>query len=272
VSAGGCDCLACMEDVCVPLTAHTYARLARGLAFLLVAVATVVTVCVLGPVAALGAPAVGAQNRAGAFNPPGVLPAGGPSAENPCSRQDSNAPGGGIAAGCFVGDEDAAAADLAEDGSYDLYHYTTADRAEQILGDGQINPSSDGNTYLTPDRYADGPEAQSRLAMGTEPEGYIRVPAPPGYIRVPAPPGAPEPGPVVPAKGQPGGGLEVPVPGPVWFPAIATVIQIAEANELRERSEIGFEVLAELVREPRAILVGGWDAMNYLLWTPEFRS
>ncbi|HXB66334.1 MAG TPA: hypothetical protein VNV42_15810 [Solirubrobacteraceae bacterium] len=58
----------------------------------------------------------------------------------------------------------------------------------------------------------------------------------------------------------------------LWFPAIATVIQIAEADELRECSEIDFEVLAELVREPRAILVGGWDAMNYLLWTPEFRG
>jgi hypothetical protein len=87
----------------------------RPLLLLLAALAATLAPALLGPVAALGAPAVGAQNRAGAFNPPGVLPAGGPSAENPCSRQDSNAPGGGIAAGCFVGDEEAAGLDAVED-------------------------------------------------------------------------------------------------------------------------------------------------------------
>jgi hypothetical protein len=96
-----------------------------------------------------------------------------------------------------------------EDAGDTLLHYTTADRAEQIIGDGEINPSADGNTYLTPDRYADGSTAQSRLAMGTEPEGYIEVPRPAG---------APEPTGVDPFNGQPGGGLEVRVPGPVSVP------------------------------------------------------
>jgi hypothetical protein len=83
----------------------------RPLVLLLAALAAI-----LLPVA-LGAPALGAQNRAGAFNPPDVTFAGTPSVESPCSRRDSNAPGGRIAVGCFVGDEDAAAADLAEDGT-----------------------------------------------------------------------------------------------------------------------------------------------------------
>ncbi len=45
--------------------------------------------------------------------------------------------------------------------------------------------------------------------MGTKPEGYIRVPRPPG---------APEPTVVEPGNGQPGGGSEVPIPGPVTLP------------------------------------------------------
>lgn len=53
----------------------------------------------------------------------------------------------------------------------------------------------------------------------------------------------------------------------LWFPSIATVIH-ADMAELLEGREISFETLAELVRKPRAILVGGWDAMNYLIWTP----
>lgn len=97
----------------------------------------------------------------------------------------------------------------AEDEGSALLHYTTADRAEQILDDGQINPSADGKTYLTPDRYTEGSTAQSRLSMGTKPEGYIEVPRPTG---------APEPTVVDPFNGQPGGGLEVPIVGPVAVP------------------------------------------------------
>ena len=49
--------------------------------------------------------------------------------------------------------------------------------------------------------------------MGTHPEGYIRVPSPVG---------APESTIVEPANGWPGGGLEVPIPGPVTVPPWAT--------------------------------------------------
>jgi hypothetical protein len=87
----------------------------RSLLLLLAALAATLATGLLGPAATLGATALAAQNRAGAFNPPSVTFARGPSAENPCSHLDSNAPGGGVAVGCFVGDEDAAALDAAED-------------------------------------------------------------------------------------------------------------------------------------------------------------
>jgi hypothetical protein len=58
----------------------------------------------------------------------------------------------------------------------------------------------------------------------------------------------------------------------LWFPSIATVTNIFDASKLHEGGEINFEALAELVREPYAILVGGWDAMNYLIWTPGSRD
>jgi hypothetical protein len=100
--------------------------------------------------------------------------------------------------------ETADSAEAAAKAATDLRHYTTADRAEQILNDGQINPSADGNTYLTPDAYADGPSAQSGLALNTTPEGYLDVPTSPG---------APAPSLV-----EGGTGLEVPVRGPVRLP------------------------------------------------------
>lgn len=112
-----------------------------------------------------------------------------------------------VFAGWVAGDALAEGGAVEEEGA--LYHYTTADRAEQILSDGQINPSSNGYTYLTPDRYAEGSTAESRLALSTQPDGYIRVPAPAG---------APEPTVVPPGNGQPGGGLEVPIRGPITLP------------------------------------------------------
>jgi hypothetical protein len=91
-----------------------------------------------------------------------------------------------------------------------LRHYTTADRAEQILADGKINPSADGHTYLTPDVYDDGPSAQAGLALGHTPDGYFEIPTPSG---------APAPTPV-----EGGTGLEVPVPGAVQLPADAIFV------------------------------------------------
>jgi hypothetical protein len=107
----------------------------RRLILLLAALAATLATGLLGPVAALGATALGTQDRAGAFDPPGVLPAGGRSVESPCSRPDSNATGGGIAAGCFVGDEEAAGFDAAEEGTT-LYRAVGDDEAADIRATG----------------------------------------------------------------------------------------------------------------------------------------
>ena len=88
-----------------------------------------------------------------------------------------------------------------EEGGGTLRHYTTNEGAEGIDALGQIRPSEDGLTYLTPDEYADGASAQAGLAMSQTPDGYFEVPSPVG---------APEPSPVVGGTGR-----EVPVPGPV---------------------------------------------------------
>lgn len=108
----------------------------------------------------------------------------------------------GILAAAFTpGDEEAAVADE----GVTLYHYTTAENAEKILEDGAIKPSADGYTYLTPDEYDNGRTAQEMLAMSKRPEGYIKVSVP----------DAPGDTPVPPLNGQPGGGSQVPILGPV---------------------------------------------------------
>ena len=89
-------------------------------------------------------------------------------------------------------------------GGSQLRHYTTDEGAEGIQATGTIRPSADGNTYLTPDHYADGPGARAGLNLSHTPTGYFELPAPTG---APAP---------IPVEG--GTGAEVPVPGPVTLP------------------------------------------------------
>jgi RHS repeat-associated protein len=120
---------------------------------------------------------------------------------------------GGILIATLTGDEDAAAADLAEDAADEaptvLRHYTTFDHAADIEADGLIKPSGDGYTYLTPDSYDDGLTAQQRLALKGTPDGYFEIPFdnPPASSTV------------SPANGQPGGGQESPVAGGVPLPS-----------------------------------------------------
>ena len=130
--------------------------LLRPLLLFLVALAATLTTGLLGSTAALSTWALGAQNRAGAFNPPGVTFAGGLSVENPCSRRDPNAPGGGVAAGCFVGDEDAAAADLAEDTADEA-----AETANSFTSTTRATPGSDGaESVIIKERTPDGETVQ----------------------------------------------------------------------------------------------------------------
>jgi hypothetical protein len=76
------------------------------------------------------------------------------------------------------------------------------DQAGRLVG---VVDSTNAAVY----KYDAVGNAQSRLSMGTKPDGYIQVPRPPG---------APEPTGVQSNNGQPGGGLEVPVKGPVRLP------------------------------------------------------
>jgi hypothetical protein len=151
----------------------------RPLVLLLAALAAI-----LLPVA-LGAPALGAQNRAGAFNPPDVTFAGTPSVESPCSRRDSNAPGGRIAVWCFVGDEEAAGLDAVEDagdeGEQLVYRLHGGESAEYGHSWTTVDPGTldnprdalglpDGNTaeYLSTAKVRDwtGVEPRSALPLG----------------------------------------------------------------------------------------------------------
>ncbi len=113
-----------------------------------------------------------------------------------------------VAAALTPGDEEAAGLDAVEDTADEapilLRHYTDDDGADGIRATGTITPSTDGNTYLTPDQYADGPSARAGLNLNRTPTGYFEFPAPPG---APAP-----------TSVAGGTGTEVPVPGPVSLP------------------------------------------------------
>lgn len=83
----------------------------------------------------------------------------------------------------ILGDEDAAAADLAEDTADEadetvgvVRHYTGDDGARGIERDGLIRPSEDGNVYLTTDIYSNGADAQAGLNLSQTPTGYFEIP------------------------------------------------------------------------------------------------
>ncbi len=69
----------------------------RPLVLLLATLTAILLPAALGPVAALGAPALGAQDRAGAFNLTSGILAGGRSVESPCSCRDLYISSGGVA-------------------------------------------------------------------------------------------------------------------------------------------------------------------------------
>lgn len=82
-------------------------------------------------------------------------------------------------------------------------HYTTDAAAGSISKSGRIEPGlSSGKTWLTPDKYGSGAEAQARLALNKTPDGYFEIP----MCRVRCPSG---PSPVEPFYGQPGGGTQI---------------------------------------------------------------
>jgi hypothetical protein len=90
----------------------------------------------------------------------------------------------------------------------EVYHYTTQAGYVGITTSGVINPSRDGNVYVTPAYYSTPAEAQAKLALSQAPVGYFVIPK---ADILPASP----PSPVAPANGQPGGGVEIKAPHPV---------------------------------------------------------
>lgn len=104
------------------------------------------------------------------------------------------------------------------DGSDPLfYHYTDEAGRAGISRTGTILPSDDGFVYLTPTVYTSGTDAQAELALRRTPTGYF--PLPRSTL-----PGLTPAGTVPPSNGQPGGGEQFVVPGPVpvdptrWIP------------------------------------------------------
>jgi hypothetical protein len=75
-----------------------------------------------------------------------------------------------------------------------------------ILKEGAIKPGpASGKVWVTPDKYANGAEAQAKLALNKTPGGYFEIP----MCRVQC---RSAPGIVEPYYGQPGGGIEITTP------------------------------------------------------------
>jgi hypothetical protein len=54
----------------------------------------------------------------------------------------------------------------------------------------------------------------------------------------------------------------------LWFPTVAVLGKLPDGSVIDDREALAYGFLRQLVRDALLVLVGGWDAMNYLLWTP----
>ncbi len=55
----------------------------------------------------------------------------------------------------------------------------------------------------------------------------------------------------------------------LWVPAIGVVTQVTdETARVIDGGDLQHDDLRKLVKRARAVLVGAWDEMNYLIWTP----
>jgi hypothetical protein len=90
-----------------------------------------------------------------------------------------------------------------------LRHYTTSEAAEAISKAGSIEPSaSSGVSFVTPDVYAGGAEAQSMLALPNTPDGFFEFPS--SSVLEPSPAST-----VGEANGFLGGGTEITTSYPI---------------------------------------------------------
>jgi hypothetical protein len=55
----------------------------------------------------------------------------------------------------------------------------------------------------------------------------------------------------------------------LWFPSVCILTGRTEGKILGHGELITYKTLSDMTRTLRAALIGGWDSMNYLLWTPE---
>jgi hypothetical protein len=54
----------------------------------------------------------------------------------------------------------------------------------------------------------------------------------------------------------------------LWFPTVAVLTKLPDGSVIDDSESLAYGFLRQLVRDALVVLVGGWDAMNYLLWTP----
>ncbi len=54
----------------------------------------------------------------------------------------------------------------------------------------------------------------------------------------------------------------------LWFPAVGVLTMLPDDTVIADREPLAYDRLWPLVRDAHVILIGAWDAMNYLLWTP----
>jgi hypothetical protein len=144
----------------------------------------------LGTVTALGAPDFGAQNRAGAPNLTTHIHTQGQSVRNPCSRRDPNAQDSRIAAGYFVGDEDAAALDAGEaglDGSFSTFARDADGNVTKYTTYGPSSPE-DPEPYRPTLRYDETGRSHFNEATGEYVDTpHVHDPGTPGGVCSPLP-------------------------------------------------------------------------------------
>ena len=109
-----------------------------------------------------------------------------------------------------------------DDGGSYLLHYTNNQGRDGIATSGVIQPSGDGNVYVTPQVIGTGAAAKSLLALRQQPTGYFRIPIKNFYALH-------GPGIVQKMNNEPGGGFEIKNYGPVSA-AGATWVGLSPGN------------------------------------------
>lgn len=57
----------------------------------------------------------------------------------------------------------------------------------------------------------------------------------------------------------------------LWFPAVGVLTTLPDDTTVSDGETLALDRLWPLVRDADVVLIGAWDAMNYLIWTPANR-